>query len=227
MKRTNDHSPEEIEVLQRRAVRYYDWLAHIYDVCAGNWYYGRARRVAIEQLQLKDGDTVLNVPCGTGQNYSMFQEYLNQSGLIIGIDLSTGMLGKAINKTVANNWRNVLNVVGDATQITPNWIVEHIDRPVQADAVLCDLGLSGFPEWENTIDNLLSILKPNGRFVIMDWYIPKWTLRGAFMKWIGKGEVDRPLYQYLETKVANFSVNLTFCRGGVFVASGDQKELLP
>jgi len=114
-----------------------------------------------------------------------------------------------------------MNVVGDATQITPDWLVEHIDRPVQVDAVLCDLGLSGFPKWERTIDNLLSVLKPNGRIVIMDWYIPTPTLRGSFIEWIGKGEVDRPLYQYFQTKVANFSVDTTFCRGGVFVASGD------
>lgn len=54
----------------------------------------------------------------------------------------------------------------------------------------------------------------------MDWYIPKPTLRGAFIKWIGKGEVNRPIYQYLETRVVGFEVNTSFNRGGVFVATG-------
>ena len=70
---------------------------------------------------------------------------------------------------------------------------------------------------------MLSILSPNGRLVIMDWYIPKPTLRGKFIKWIGKGEVDRPIYQYLKNQVMNFAVNDTFNRGGVFVATGIKK----
>lgn len=59
--------------------------------------------------------------------------------------------------------------------------------------------------------------------VIMDWYLPKPSLWGAFIKWIGKGEVNRPIYQYLKTKVAEYSVNTSFNRGGVFVATGIKK----
>ena len=57
----------------------------------------------------------------------------------------------------------------------------------------------------------------------MDWYIAKFSLRGEFIKWIGKGEVDRPLYQYMENKVSNFELNNSFKRGGMFVASGTKK----
>jgi len=97
---------------------------------------------------------------------------------------------------------------------------QHQNHQIKIDAILCDLGLSGFPDWERVIDNMLDLLKPDGRLVIMDWYIPKSTLRGAFIKWIGKGEVNRPIYQYLKSKVANFEVNTSFNRGGVFVATG-------
>jgi len=54
----------------------------------------------------------------------------------------------------------------------------------------------------------------------MDWYLPEPSLRGKLIKWIGKGEVNRPIYQYLKSKVANFQVNTAFNRGGVFVATG-------
>tara|TARA_B100002019_G_scaffold270039_1_gene263332 strand:- start:846 stop:1106 length:261 start_codon:yes stop_codon:yes gene_type:complete len=74
------------------------------------------------------------------------------------------------------------------------------------DSIFCDLGLSGFPNWEKVIDNLITLLKPNGKIVIMDWYIYKPSFRGAFIKLIGKGEVNRPLYQYLESKVADFEL---------------------
>jgi ubiquinone/menaquinone biosynthesis C-methylase UbiE len=224
MSKIADDLPNELAIRQQEVVEYYDWFSKFYDLFSGDWYYGRARRFAVEQLQLVEGQSVLNLPCGTGLNYRHFQNYLSQTGLIIGIDLSSGMLRKATQKTELNHWDNVINLMGDATQITSDWIEEHVDQQADVDAVLCDLGLSGFPDWETIIDNLLSMLRPNGRIVIMDWYIPKPTIRGSFIKWIGKGEVDRPLYQYLETRVANFSVSREFCRGGVFVASGNRIE---
>ena len=57
----------------------------------------------------------------------------------------------------------------------------------------------------------------------MDWYIEKLNLRGRFIKWIGKGEVNRPIWQYLENKVANFKVDNSFKKGEMFVASGNKK----
>jgi ubiquinone/menaquinone biosynthesis C-methylase UbiE len=210
MSKIADDLPNELAIRQQEVVEYYDWFSKFYDLFSGDWYYGRARRFAVEQLQLVEGQSVLNLPCGTGLNYRHFQNYLSQTGLIIGIDLSSGMLRKATQKTELNHWDNVINLMGDATQITSDWIEEHVDQQADVDAVLCDLGLSGFPDWETIIDNLLSMLRPNGRIVIMDWYIPKPTIRGSFIKWIGKGEVDRPLYQYLETRVANFSVSREF-----------------
>ena len=55
----------------------------------------------------------------------------------------------------------------------------------------------------------------------MDWYMEKPSLRGEFIKWIGKGEVNRPIWQYLQTKVDFFEVK-TFKRGDVFVAIGQK-----
>ena len=204
-------------------ISYYDKFSKVYDLLSPKWYYHKARNFAIQQLQLEEGATVLNLPCGTGQNFEYFQKYMNGSGLIIGVDLSEGMLEKAKKKQTENNWNNIKIIKDDATQITPVWIKENVGKSIQVDAIFCDLGLSGFPEWKKVIDNMLSILSPNGRLVIMDWYISKPTLRGKFIKWIGKGEVDRPIYQYLENQVVNFKVDNTFNRGGVFVATGIKK----
>ncbi len=202
------------------AIKYYDEFSKVYDWLSPKWYYHQARAYAIEQLALKSGDTVLNLPCGTGQNFEYFQKHLNETGLIIGIDLSEGMLEKAKRKKANNDWNNIKIIKKDATQINMEWVANHFNSSVKIDAILCDLGLSGFLNWELVIDNMLNLLEPNGRLVIMDWYIPKPTLRGTFIKWIGKGEVNRPIYQYLKSKVANFEVNTSFNRGGVFVATG-------
>ena len=87
-----------IEKKQRKAISYYDKFSKVYDWLSPKWYYHQARTYAIEQLDLKSSDTLLNLPCGTGQNFEYFQKYLNRTGLIIGVDLSEGMLEKAKQK---------------------------------------------------------------------------------------------------------------------------------
>ena len=145
--------------------------------------------------------------------------------MILGIDLSPGMLEKAKLKCVKNQWTNIRLFNANVLELDMTWVEKNVRNGLSSeiDAVLCDLGLSGFPEWERIIDDLLSILKPGGKIVIMDWYLEKPGLRGEFIKWIGKGEINRPIWQYLKTKVSDFRLNNTFNRGGVFVASGNKR----
>ena len=209
------------EEAQKKAITYYDKLSVIYDFIS-NWYYKKARKFAISELKINKGNTVLNLPCGTGVNFKYFQKFLQNSGNIIGIDLSNGMLAQAKKKVEANNYKNVQLILENATKIDQDWMTDFSNDkfPVKVDAVFCDLGLSGLPEWEYIVDNMISILKPKGRIVILDWFIEEPGLRGDFVKWIGKGEVNRPIYQYLKTKVVDFQLDDSFNFWGVFVASG-------
>ena len=209
---------------QIKSKHYYDKFSKIYDWISFDSYYRKPRKFAIEKLNLKPNQTVLNIPCGTGQNFKYFEQYLKNTGQIIGIDLSEGMLTEAENKTKKNDWKNIKHFCADARKINHNWINKNVGQGLKFDSILCDLGLSGFPEWQNIIDNLISLLKPNGKLVIMDWYIEKSSLRGKFIKWIGKGEVNRPLHQYMESKVANFELTNTFKNGEMFVATGTKKK---
>lgn len=204
-----------------KAINYYDRLASFYDLVSFKAYYHKARNHAVQQLGLAQGQTVLNVPIGTGQDLEYFQQYLHNTGQIIGVDLSTGMLAQAKEKCAENQWQNVHFFNVDVRTLDADWAKENVDGEI--DAVLCDLGLSGFPDWQQVIDNLISLLKPGGRIVIMDWYMEEVSLRGRFIKWIGKGEVTRPLWQYLKPRVTDFELNDTFNHNGVFVASGKKK----
>jgi ubiquinone/menaquinone biosynthesis C-methylase UbiE len=207
-------------MVMNRAEKYYDKFSSVYDLLSPDWYYRNPRKFAIRSLALEEGSSVLNLPCGTGQNFSYLQHYLNGIGKVVGVDLSSGMLQKAQRKINANGWDNISLFKEDATAIDKSWVKTHLGQEVKFDAILCDLGLSGFPEWRNVIDNLLSLLRPGGRFVIMDWYIEKPGLRAEFVKWIGGGEVDRPLYQYLAERVDGFRLEDSFKGGDVFVAWG-------
>ncbi len=213
---------EDRERKQSGATRYYDKFSKLYDFLSPKIYYHKARLKAVEELRLCESKVVLNVPVGTGQNFEYFQYYLKGTGAILGADISEGMLSKAERKIKTNNWENISLIKCDVLELRK--IIEKQTESPGFDAVMCDLGLSGFPNWEEMIDDLISLLKPGGRISIMDWYIPEPSLRGEFVKWIGKSEVNRPIWQYLETKVCEFSIEPSFNRGGVFVASGTKSE---
>ncbi len=201
---------------------YYDKFSRVYDWLSPKVYYHKARQAAIDSLDLKEGQTVLNVPIGTGQNLEYFQRYLNGTGHIIGVDISEGMLSKAFEKVGEQDYSNVALQNADVSLLNKAWLEQYREEnPIQSvDAVLCDLGLSGFENWRGVVDNLLDILKPEGKFVVMDWLIEKPSLRGEFVKLIGGGEVDRPIPSYLQEKLDGFELDHSYNRGGVFVASG-------
>lgn len=205
-------------------MRYYDKFSKIYDWISSDSYYRKPRKFAIKELGLDLNQTTLNIPCGTGQNFKYYQKFLKNTGTIIGIDLSKGMLERAQMKIERNDWQNIKLFKEDATKINNEWIQEKFQTELKFDSIFCDLGLSGFPNWKKVIDNLIALLKPNGKIVIMDWYIDKPSLRGQFIKWIGKGEVNRPLYQYLEKRVDNFKCENSFKSGQMFVASGTKRN---
>lgn len=219
------HIPQDNIERQDKATAYYDKFSRVYDVFSSKAYYHKARLRAVKELRLTKGKTVLNVPVGTGQNFEYFQQYLGNSGLIVGVDISSGMLDKARIKIDKNQWSNITLLNQNVISLGPDLVSKFLDQnSVDGfDAILCDLGLSGFPQWEEVIDSLISMLAPTGRISIMDWYIEGPSLRGSFVKWIGKGEVNRPIWQYLETKVTDFTVDASFNRGGIFVASGTRK----
>jgi ubiquinone/menaquinone biosynthesis C-methylase UbiE len=208
--------------MNKEARSYYDKFSRVYDWLSPKVYYHKARQEAVDRLDLKEGQTVLNVPIGTGQNLEYFQRYLHGTGKIIGVDISEGMLTKAFDKVREYDYSNVALQNADVSMLNQAWLeqykVDNLDAPV--DAIICDLGLSGFDDWRGVVDDLLDVLKPEGKLVVMDWELPEPSLRGAFIKWIGGGEVDRPIPAYLQTKLDGFELDHSFNRGGVFVASG-------
>ena len=50
------------------------------------------RRRAAARLDLKPGNRVLEIGCGTGRNLPFLREAVGRSGKVYGVDLSTGML---------------------------------------------------------------------------------------------------------------------------------------
>lgn len=127
----------------------------------------RMRRMAVERLQLKPGDGVLEVSCGTGANFSLLQEQIGPTGRLVGIDYTPAMLDQAERLIRRQNWQNVELVQADAATL---------DLGEQFDAVLWSLAASVVPGWQAALERAAAHVKPGGQLVVADarfserWY---------------------------------------------------------
>ena len=153
--------------------RHYDLIAWGYESLT-ELLHGRHRLEAVGLLNLREGQSVLDVPCGTGANLPLLEDRVGPSGRVLASDFSAGMLARAQAKVDREGWRNTTLVQADARELTGSaFDVESVD------AVICMLGLTVIPDWERAFDRMWDLLAPGGRFVIMDLYLDGTPLSGA------------------------------------------------
>jgi demethylmenaquinone methyltransferase/2-methoxy-6-polyprenyl-1,4-benzoquinol methylase len=121
------------------------------------------RRRAAERLNLKPGDSVLEIGCGTGRNFPYLQEQVGPNGVIYGVDLSSGMLRRAQQLCARNGWRNVELTQADAAEYT---------APEPLDGILFGLSYNTMPHHLKVLENAWKQLRPGGRLVILDAKVP-------------------------------------------------------
>ena len=91
-----------------RAIEKYRHHAAGYDVSAARTM--ALRRRAVDLLELRPGDVVLDVACGTGLSFPLLRERVGPGGKVIGIELSPDMLARARARVAARGWTNVVLV---------------------------------------------------------------------------------------------------------------------
>jgi ubiquinone/menaquinone biosynthesis C-methylase UbiE len=148
--------PYPPEVVRRR----YDRLAEWYRLFEWILWLPRGIRArAIQRLELRPGENVLEVGCGTGRNLSYLQDAIGPSGQIFGVDLSEKMLARSRALCERKRWNNVTLARTDA-------LVYRAPRLV--DAVLFSLSYSVMQNRERILDHIWSQLRAGGRVVIVD-----------------------------------------------------------
>jgi len=114
------------------------------------------RRLATELLELRAGDTVLDVACGPGNFTRHFAAVVGDDGLCVGLDASATMLERAVQDTPDGG---IAYVRGDAMALP--------FRDETFDAVCCFAALNLIPDPYATLDEIVRVLAPGGRVALL------------------------------------------------------------
>jgi len=201
-----------VEHIYQNWAKVYEWLTPIY--LLGNEK--RLRRETIGSLYLQPGQTVLEVGCGTGRNFSMILEKIGSTGKLVGVDYTSEMLAHAQKRVEREGWENVELIQGDAARI---------ELGQKFDAALSTLAISVIPDYRGALERMLAHVKSGGRLAIGDakrssrWY-------GRPFNWIvdllGKGAagmMSRKPWEQLNKTLGDFHYKEWFM-GFFYVAVG-------
>jgi phosphatidylethanolamine/phosphatidyl-N-methylethanolamine N-methyltransferase len=154
---------------ERNQTIYKVW-APVYDKVMGP-FAGKARRQALELLNLRAGESVLLVGVGTGLDLPHLQAGVK----VTGIDLSPAMLRQAQDKA---NGRDIRLLEMNA---------QALDFPAASfDVVILNLILSVVPDGAVAFREAWRVLRPGGRTVIFDKFASEDGQISALRRGLGK-----------------------------------------
>jgi ubiquinone/menaquinone biosynthesis C-methylase UbiE len=152
---------EGIKTLYHKRAKRYDLSANLYYLAGFREH--TYRKKAVKALDLKPGDTVVEIGCGTGLNFSLLQKAIGPEGRIIGVDLTEEMLDRAKKRIERKGWANVELVRCDA---------ESFQFPENLGGVFSTFAITLIPEFDRIIKNGAESLKTGKKLVVLDFKLP-------------------------------------------------------
>ncbi len=116
---------------------------------------------AIKNMDIQQGNSILDLGCGTGRNAGLMAKYIGENGHITGLDISELMENQFLRKF--NDQANI--------SFVNQRIDQQFDLKKQFDIVFISFVIHGFPHEIRSavILNALTHLKPDGKFYILDF----------------------------------------------------------
>jgi len=182
----------------------FDQIARFYDLLNTVLSLGRDaawRRAAARATQLDAGDSALDVCTGTGKLARLLRRRVGTTGHVTGIDFSENMLAIARRRV-----DGVAFHAGDATQL------DGVDDE-SVDAVTVAFGLRNVVDRAAALRAAHRVLKPGGRYVILEFAQVDVPLFGRVYGWymtkvlprIGRALNPRSgAYSYLPASIAAY-----------------------
>ncbi len=168
----NFHSSSEIKTL-------FDRIAPVYDQLNDWLSLGQHRiwkRMAVKWSNPQQGDTCLDLCCGSGDLAQLLARQVGASGKVFGVDFSPAQLAQARHRCqnqyppLAINWveADALNLPFDDNYF---------------DAATMGYGLRNVTDIPCCLKELHRVLKPGAIAAILDFHRPTNPAMGAFQQW--------------------------------------------
>lgn len=204
--------PQRVVALAR-----YAELAPRYDASCARL--SRVRDYALEMLDPRPGETIIDVACGTGALLPGLAERVGTTGRVIGIEQSPHMVSRARNRFNGGELPANVQIVEAP--------VEEARTRLRADALLLCY-THDVLQLEHAVQNLVRMAKPGARVVVVGlrllpwWYAAPvnvwncWTMRKYVTTYRG---LRRP-WQLLQRYCSDFAIIRTFHAGSSYAALG-------
>ena len=168
----------------------------------------RWRRLVARRCELRDGDSALDICCGTGE-LTLALASAARDLRVTGLDYSSEMLAvakaKAFEKAKASGKANIDFIEADATRLPfPDGVF---------DAAAVGWGLRNVPDLDATLAELYRVVRPGGKIVSIDMGHPGfpplaaayWFVSGLFVPAVGRlVAANDGAYRYLHDSAREF-----------------------
>lgn len=150
---------------ESRMAEMFDAVAPVYDRVNSVMTLGidaRWRRRAVKETRLRQGDSAIDVCCGTGKLASLLSQAVGPFGRVEGIDLSPAMIEVAIDAN--HSLVQAHFQVGDALHLP--------FAEGEFDAATIAFGLRNLPDFASGFRELARVVRPGGRVVCLELSVP-------------------------------------------------------
>jgi len=178
--------------------RMYRYTRHVYD--ASRRFYLFGRDTLIREMDVRDGDAVVEIGCGTARNLiKLAKRYPNAH--CFGIDAAHVMIETARKNIAKAGLSDRVTVrQGLAQNLSPAMF----DRDEPFDVTYFSYSLSMIPPWKESVDAAVAATKPGRTVYSVDFWdqsgYPAW-FRAILQKWLDLFHVHfhPELLEYLKT----------------------------
>jgi demethylmenaquinone methyltransferase/2-methoxy-6-polyprenyl-1,4-benzoquinol methylase len=191
---------EEVAEMFNNISKRYDFLNHFLSLGIDKIW----RKKAIRQLREVEPKRILDIATGTG-DFAIAALKLNPDE-VVGVDISQGMLDMGIQKMKKKGHEKIIKMIlGDSEKLP--------FEDGSFDALTVGFGVRNYENLEQGLSDMLRILRPGGKAVILEFSKPKKfpikQLFGFYSKrvipFLGRTiSKDKRAYAYLPESVAAF-----------------------